>query len=144
MALALGAGASVAEAGQIAIDAAGIAVTRQGTAVVQHQELLQRVSLRDHVEGPTALMRGSGFARWPGSDGAHSGEARSAVDRLAARLAEGRRAGSTAAFTHRVVDFLLSGHSLFPHRGKELGDGVDVGGNTHPRARRLKVLFRPI
>jgi D-beta-D-heptose 7-phosphate kinase / D-beta-D-heptose 1-phosphate adenosyltransferase len=144
MALALGAGASVAEAGQIAIDAAGIAVTRQGTAVVQHQELLQRVSLRDHVEGPTALTRGSGFARWPGSDGAHSGEARSAVDRLAARLAEERRAGRTIVFTNGVFDILHAGHIQFLHRAKELGDVLVVGVNSDRSARRLKGRNRPI
>src|SRR5205085_1619819 len=116
----------------------------QGTAVVQHQELLQRVSLRDHVEGPTALMRGSGFARWPGSDGAHSGEARSAVDRLAAQLAEERRGGRTIVFTNGVFDILHVGHVHFLRRAKELGDVLVVGVNSDRSARRLKGRNRPI
>src|SRR5205823_11593289 len=97
LALALGAGASIGEAGQIAIDAAGIAVTKQGTAVVQHQELLQRVSLRDHAEGLTPL----GSA----SDGAIG----RAAARLAARLAEECRAGRTIVFTNGVFDILHAG-----------------------------------
>src|SRR5207248_3811691 len=79
MALALGAGAGVAEAGQIAIDAAGIAVARQGTAVVQHQELLQRMSLRWEAEvgsRESEVLPPSAFRLPPAS------EARSAVARL--------------------------------------------------------------
>jgi D-beta-D-heptose 7-phosphate kinase/D-beta-D-heptose 1-phosphate adenosyltransferase len=140
MALALGAGATVADAGQIAIDAAGIAVTRQGTAVVQHQELLQRVSLRDHTEGPMALMRDS----TPGSDGAPLGEARSAVDRLAARLAEERRVGRTIVFTNGVFDILHAGHVQFLRQAKDLGDVLVVGVNSDHSARRLKGRNRPI
>jgi D-beta-D-heptose 7-phosphate kinase / D-beta-D-heptose 1-phosphate adenosyltransferase len=140
MALALGAGATVAEAGQIAIDAAGIAVTRPGTAVVQHQELLQRVSLRDHVEGPIALTRASA----PGSDGAQLGEARSAVDRLAARLTDERRAGRTIVFTNGVFDILHAGHIRFLRQAKELGDVLVVGVNSDRSARRLKGRNRPI
>jgi D-beta-D-heptose 7-phosphate kinase/D-beta-D-heptose 1-phosphate adenosyltransferase len=140
MALALGAGATVAEAGQIAIDAAGIAVARQGTAVVQHQELLQRVSLRDHVEGPIALARDSA----PGSDGAQVGEARLAVAGLAARLAEERRAGRTIVFTNGVFDILHVGHIQFLRQAKELGDILVVGVNSDRSARRLKGRNRPI
>jgi D-beta-D-heptose 7-phosphate kinase/D-beta-D-heptose 1-phosphate adenosyltransferase len=140
MALALGAGAGVAEAGQIAIDAAGIAVARQGTAVVQHQELLQRVSLRDHVEGPLALTRDGA----PGSDGALYRDARLAVARLAARLAEERRAGRTIVFTNGVFDILHVGHIQFLRQAKELGDVLVVGVNSDRSARRLKGRNRPI
>jgi D-beta-D-heptose 7-phosphate kinase/D-beta-D-heptose 1-phosphate adenosyltransferase len=141
MALALGAGAGIAEAGQIAIDAAGIAVTRQGTAVVQQQELLQRVSLRWEAEGGSreAEVLPPFAFRLPSAN-----EARSAVDRLAARLAEEHRAGRTIVFTNGVFDILHVGHIQFLRQAKELGDILVVGVNSDRSARRLKGRNRPI
>ncbi len=46
MTLALAAGAPIQEAAQIGMDAAGISISKPRTAVVFHQELLQRVSVR--------------------------------------------------------------------------------------------------
>ena len=131
MALALGAGAAVEEAARIGIDAAGIAVTRQWTAVVRQQELLQRVSLRDHAADPGA------------SAGAGLGTPR-ALALLAARLDEERRAGRTIVFTNGVFDILHAGHVEFLRRARELGDILVVGVNSDRGARCLKGRDRPI
>src|SRR5690606_33193361 len=59
LALSLAAGAECGDATRISIEAASLAVSKQRTAVVSHQELLQRVSLQEHVpflaQGTTSL-----------------------------------------------------------------------------------------
>lgn len=118
LALALAAGADAAAAAQIALDAAGIAVGKRRTAIVHHQELLQRVSLRDH-----------GAPR---------------VEALADELAEQRRLGRTLVFTNGVFDLLHAGHIQFLREAKALGDVLVVGVNSDASARRLKGRRRPI
>src|SRR4051812_13628767 len=125
MALALAAGASSVEAARIAIDAAGIAVTRPRTAVVQHQELLRRVSLRVHSATPAAADRRT-------------------VDRLAGRLEGERAAGRSIVFTNGVFDILHAGHVRFLRQAKALGDVLVVGVNSDRGVRRLKGQRRPI
>src|SRR6266702_6197464 len=56
MALALAAGGSIEESAQIAVDAASIAITKRWTAVVNYQELLQKVSLRDNARLSPTLV----------------------------------------------------------------------------------------
>src|SRR5207237_3523835 len=56
MALALASGGSIEESAQIAVDAASIAIAKRGTAVVNHQELLQKVSLRDNARLSPSLV----------------------------------------------------------------------------------------
>ncbi|HKS69330.1 MAG TPA: D-glycero-beta-D-manno-heptose 1-phosphate adenylyltransferase, partial [Ktedonobacterales bacterium] len=132
LALALAAGGSPPEATQIAIDAAGIAVTKRWTATVQHQELLQRVSLRESSDRPAA--------RVPATEAA----ARQALSRLMARLASERQAGRRIVFTNGVFDILHAGHVEFLRRAKALGDVLVVGVNSDRSARRLKGERRPI
>lgn len=127
LALALGAGAGVEEAARLGLDAAGIAVTRQRTAVVQHQELLQRVSLRDHATVATAEL-----------------DLRRATTYLAAQLFEERLAGRTIVFTNGVFDILHAGHMHLLRQAKELGDVLVVGVNSDQSARRLKGANRPV
>jgi len=134
-ALALGAGAPIAEAVRIGIDAGGIAVTKHGTAVVSHQELLQRVSLRDHAARPRSAA---------GDLTVDDAEVHRARGRLAARLTTDRRAGRTVVFTNGVFDILHAGHVGFLRQAKELGDILVVGVNTDRSARRLKGEGRPI
>ncbi|MBX6342739.1 MAG: D-glycero-beta-D-manno-heptose 1-phosphate adenylyltransferase, partial [Thermomicrobiaceae bacterium] len=122
LALAIAAGAASAEAARIGIDAAGIAVTKRRTAVVRHQELLQRVSLRVHRPGPAAPD----------------------VEALARRLAAARRAGRRVVFTNGVFDILHAGHVEFLRRAKALGDVLVVGVNSDRSARALKGEGRPI
>ena len=132
LALALAAGGSPREAAQIAIDASGIAVTKRWTATVQHQELLQRVSLRESSDRPAARM--------PATEGA----ARVALSRLMARLAAERQAGKRIVFTNGVFDILHAGHVEFLRHAKALGDVLVVGVNSDRGARRLKGERRPI
>ncbi len=125
MALALAAGAGPVDAARIGVDAAAIAVTRPRTAVVSHQDLLRRVSLRAHAEAPAAAGR-------------------EALDRLATRLAGERAAGRRVVFTNGVFDILHAGHVEFLRQAKALGDVLVVGVNTDRGARRLKGERRPI
>ncbi|HEX6799865.1 MAG TPA: D-glycero-beta-D-manno-heptose 1-phosphate adenylyltransferase [Ktedonobacterales bacterium] len=132
LALALAAGGSPREAAQIAIDAAGIAVTKRWTATVQHQELLQRVSLRESSNRPAARIPATRDA------------ARQALSRLMARLAAERQAGRRIVFTNGVFDILHAGHVEFLRRAKALGDVLVVGVNSDRSTRRLKGERRPI
>ena len=120
MALALAAGASIEEAAQIGVDAAGIAVTKRWTAVVQYQELLQKVSLRDY----------------PGH--------RRGIRQLIAQLDVERLVGRKIVFTNGVFDILHAGHVQFLRQAKELGDVLVVGVNSDRSARQLKGKSRPI
>ncbi|HZS94576.1 MAG TPA: D-glycero-beta-D-manno-heptose 1-phosphate adenylyltransferase [Chloroflexota bacterium] len=119
LALALGAGAEPIDAARIGISAAGIAVARRRTAVVQHQELLQRVSVEDGVLRPSLAM-------------------------VAARLDRERRKGKTIVFTNGVFDLLHAGHVHFLRGAKSLGDVLVVGINSDDGARRLKGSTRPV
>lgn len=132
MGLALAAGAESLEAAQIGIEAASVAVTKRWTATVQHQELLQRVSLRDHTARPAA--------RVPATEAA----ARQALSALLAELARERQAGRSIVFTNGVFDILHAGHVELLRAAKALGDVLVVGINTDRSARRLKGERRPI
>jgi D-beta-D-heptose 7-phosphate kinase/D-beta-D-heptose 1-phosphate adenosyltransferase len=132
LALALAAGADVQEAAQIGIDAASIAVTKRWTAVVQHQELLQRVSLRayaSHARSFTAV---------------HGGDSTSSLIQLVAQLDAERSACRTIVFTNGVFDILHAGHVQFLRQAKALGDVLVVGINSDSSTRRLKGPGRPI
>lgn len=116
MALALGAGATALQAAEIGVDAAGIAVRKQWTSVVAQQELLQRVSLRDH--------------RAAGGLGTRETALDDAVEAVAAALTVERERGKTVVFTNGVFDVLNAGHVRFLRQAKALGDILVVGVNT--------------
>ncbi len=130
MALALGAGGTIEEAARIANDAASIAVSKRWTATVSHQELLQRVSLREHAARFTSL----------------TGEVASpdALPALLAQLEAARLRGQTIVFTNGVFDILHAGHIQFLRQAKALGDLLVVAINSDASARRLKGKNRPI
>jgi D-beta-D-heptose 7-phosphate kinase / D-beta-D-heptose 1-phosphate adenosyltransferase len=129
MALALAAGGSTEEAAQIAIDAAGIAVTKRWTAVVQHQELLQRVSLREYARHTST---------------ANGESEHDSLARLAALLETQKLAGRKIVFTNGVFDILHAGHMQFLQQARALGDMLVVGVNSDNSTRRLKGKGRPI
>ncbi len=130
MALALAAGGSIEESAQIAVDAARIAITKRGTAVVSYQELLQKVSLRDNARlSPTSVTE------------ACSPEI---ISRLTEQLGEERLRGKTIVFTNGVFDILHAGHVQFLRQAKELGDVLIVGVNSDRSTQRLKGKRRPI
>ena len=137
MALALAAGATIEEATRIGIDAAAIVIGKRGTAVVHHQELLQRVSLRDHT-----LHLGGQF---PATDLEADAIHRSLrLSQVMAHLDEARTAGKTIVFTNGVFDILHAGHVHFLRSAKALGDVLVVGVNSDASTRRLKGPHRPI
>ncbi|HLI09222.1 MAG TPA: D-glycero-beta-D-manno-heptose 1-phosphate adenylyltransferase [Ktedonobacteraceae bacterium] len=132
MALALGAGASVEDAARIGIDAASIAITKRGTAVVQYQELLQRVSLHDHALNSRTQIPTTEI------------DSLLALTQLIDRLETERRAGKTIVFTNGVFDILHAGHVQFLKGAKQLGDVLVVAVNSDSSTRRLKGRNRPI
>lgn len=130
MALALGAGGPIEEAARIANDAASIAVSKRWTSTVSHQELLQRVSLRDYAARSTSL---NGDVASP-----------DALPALLAQLEAARLNGQTIVFTNGVFDILHAGHIQFLRQAKALGDLLVVAINSDASARRLKGKNRPI
>ncbi|HEU5230141.1 MAG TPA: D-glycero-beta-D-manno-heptose 1-phosphate adenylyltransferase [Ktedonobacteraceae bacterium] len=131
LALALAAGGSIDEAAQIGIDAAGIAVTKQWTAAVQYQELLQRVSVRAYASNTCSF-----FSLPHDSQGA--------LSQVVAYLDAQRLAGRTIVFTNGVFDILHAGHVQLLRQAKELGDVLVVGVNSDRSTRRIKGAGRPI
>jgi D-beta-D-heptose 7-phosphate kinase / D-beta-D-heptose 1-phosphate adenosyltransferase len=119
MALALAAEAQPVDAATIAVEAAGLAVTKSRTAVVEHGELLQRVSL-SAAPAPDSLMR---------------------VERQVAAM---RAEGKTVVFTNGVFDILHAGHVQFLRAARDLGDSLVVGLNSDRSARLLKGKGRPV
>jgi D-beta-D-heptose 7-phosphate kinase/D-beta-D-heptose 1-phosphate adenosyltransferase len=119
LSLTLGAGGTAEEAVRVGVHAAAIAVTKRRTAVVEHQELLQRVS-REEQPAPPGL------------------------DALRAQLDEERAAGRTIVFTNGVFDILHAGHVHFLRQARKLGDVLVVGVNSDRSARGLKGKNRPI
>jgi D-beta-D-heptose 7-phosphate kinase/D-beta-D-heptose 1-phosphate adenosyltransferase len=132
MALTLAAGGSCEEAARIAIDTAAIAVTRRRTAVVRHQELLQRVSLREYAQQAQGL------------NSPHKGERQNSLARLATLLETERMNGRRIVFTNGVFDILHAGHIQFLRAAKALGDVLVVGINSDRSTRHLKGGRRPI
>ena len=127
-ALALAAGSDIATAAQIAIDAAGIAVSKQQTAMVQYQELLQRVSMRVYSTQAYQLREQRGDA----------------IERLKMQLEVERLAGHRIVFTNGVFDILHAGHVELLRQARAQGDILVVALNSDRSARRLKGPGRPI
>ena len=135
MALALAANATIEEAARIGIDAASIAVTQQRTSVVQYQELLQRVSLREYATDTRVLTSYS--------------QKEEAVPRntflsLFEYLNAERDTGHSIVFTNGVFDILHAGHVQFLRQAKALGNVLVVGINSDRSTQRLKGVGRPI
>jgi D-beta-D-heptose 7-phosphate kinase/D-beta-D-heptose 1-phosphate adenosyltransferase len=129
--LALAAGGSPVEAARIGLDAAGIVATKGRTAVVHHDELLQRVGLWEH-------------RTFFGSPEPKPQAPRRTLATVAAGLAAERLLGRTIVFTDGVFDILHAGHVEFLRQAKELGDVLVVGLRTDRSTRRLKGRGRPI
>jgi D-beta-D-heptose 7-phosphate kinase / D-beta-D-heptose 1-phosphate adenosyltransferase len=119
VALALASGATSEQAVRIGIDAAGIAVTQHRTAIVEHQDLLRRVSL----EGRAPMFSPRAVAIILDAD---------------------RFKGKRIVFTNGVFDILHAGHVDLLQRAKSLGDILVVGLNSDASTRRLKGPTRPI
>ncbi|GAC1390538.1 MAG: D-glycero-beta-D-manno-heptose-7-phosphate kinase [Ktedonobacteraceae bacterium] len=135
MALALAAGGTIEEAARIGIDAASIAVTRQRTAVVPYQELLQRVSLREYSAHTHVAVSSSLEEALP---------AQAVLLQLTGYLEAERAMGHRIVFTNGVFDILHAGHVQFLRQAKALGSMLVVGINSDRSTRHLKGTGRPI
>ncbi|OJW20995.1 MAG: hypothetical protein BGO49_30045 [Planctomycetales bacterium 71-10] len=118
LAACLGAGWPVADACRIANTAAGIAVGRPGTYVVQSGEL------RAAWGGMSPKILDAGDA--------------------ARLLAEARRRGRRIVFTNGCFDILHAGHLACLEGAKRLGDVLVVGLNSDASVRGLKGPSRPV
>jgi D-beta-D-heptose 7-phosphate kinase / D-beta-D-heptose 1-phosphate adenosyltransferase len=131
MALALAAGGNIEEAARIGIDAAGIVVARQRTAVARYQELLQRVSVREYARRS-----------------AHSADATDDMQEasylLAVKLHKEQGSGKKVVLANGIFDTLHAGHVQFLRQAKALGDILVVGINSDASAQRLKGKGRPV
>lgn len=142
LALSLAAGASIEDAGSIAIDASSIAVTKRWTAIVTHQELLQRASLRDATAQIHTFTSTDG--RRVKGDYDYKKERSATLDELVAKLEQERQRGHTIVFTNGVFDILHAGHVQLLRQAKTLGDILVVGVNSDLSARHSKGRHRPV
>lgn len=132
LALTLATGGDLDVAARVGIDAAFISVSKRWTAVASQQELLQRVSLWDHLAQPQARVPASSEA------------SRVALAETMTALACARASGKRIVFTNGVFDILHVGHVAFLRQARALGDLLIVGVNSDEGARRLKGRSRPI
>lgn len=125
LALGLAAGATPRRAAAVAVEAAGIAVTKRHTAVVDAGELARSLALADEGDR-VATAEAEGLAA------------------LLPALEERRRRGQRLVFTNGVFDLLHVGHVDFLRRARSLGDALVVAVNSDVGVRRLKGPDRPV
>jgi len=119
LAMGLFAGLGLADAAQLANTAAGIAVTRPGTATVSAAEL---ACARSGVSHPKILSRTA----------------------LAKELDHARSSGRRIVCTNGCFDLLHAGHAAFLQRARTLGDVLVVGINGDDSVGKLKGDGRPL
>jgi len=121
LALYLGAGAPLADAVQLANEAAGVVVGRLGAATITREELIARLSAGEAPRGKVVSPE-------------HLDE-----------LIEGwRSAGKHVVFTNGCFDVLHRGHIEYLRFSKAQGDVLLVGVNDDESVRRLKGEERPL
>jgi D-beta-D-heptose 7-phosphate kinase / D-beta-D-heptose 1-phosphate adenosyltransferase len=117
VALAVGAGNTILEAAALANEAAGVAVSKLGTAVVRPGEIVGGAG-----GGARVLER----------------------DELAAEVENLKRAGKRVVFTNGCFDILHIGHVRYLEAARALGDTLVIGVNTDASVRRIKGGGRPL
>jgi D-beta-D-heptose 7-phosphate kinase/D-beta-D-heptose 1-phosphate adenosyltransferase len=123
LAIALACGAALPEAAALANAAAGIAVTKPGTATVSHAELA--AVLHRH--------------EWMAID-----EKIADLDAGLARIAAWRREGLQVGFTNGCFDLIHPGHVRLLARARASCDRLVVALNSDASVRRLKGADRPV
>jgi len=113
--MSLAEGKSVTESAFVANAAAGIVVSKRGTAVVHHSEL-------------ETFLKG-GFKE---------------ISRTQIERFKQKNAGRTLVFTNGCFDVLHQGHRKLLQEARELGDMLVVGLNSDDSIKRLKGETRPI
>jgi D-beta-D-heptose 7-phosphate kinase/D-beta-D-heptose 1-phosphate adenosyltransferase len=125
MALAYASGLSMPQAMRISNAAAGVVVSKIGTATVEPAELLHELAEDDESPSPA-----NGPLR-------SAGEAAAAVERW-------KRRGLTVGFTNGVFDILHAGHVALLKAARAECDRLVVALNTDASVARLKGPERPI
>jgi D-beta-D-heptose 7-phosphate kinase/D-beta-D-heptose 1-phosphate adenosyltransferase len=123
LALAVATGVEVETAIQLANLAAGIVVSKVGTAPICREELLG------------ALTKEASL---------HIDEKVLPTDRLMSRLAAWRSVGDRIVFTNGCFDLLHIGHIRLLEQARHKGDRLIVGLNSDNSVRRLKGPSRPV
>lgn len=120
LAAGIASGLSWAESAEIANQAAGLAVTKVGTAPVSLAELNQ--ALKQDQENPKLYT-------WP---------------EIQEKITEWRRLGQKIIFTNGCFDILHPGHISLLQQSAALGDRLIVGLNSDASIKRLKGPERPL
>jgi len=121
--LALAAGASLEDAIAVAMLAAGVAVTKAGTAVVSPEEI---------VEAALSAHRAPAEAKI------------ATLQRMVDQVARWRAKGLTVGFTNGCFDILHRGHVTYLNQARSWCDRLIVGLNSDRSVRALKGEGRPI
>lgn len=121
--LALGAGASLERAVQLAILASGVVVGKSGTAVVSPAELIE-AEMSQHAGAALAKV--------------------TALEDLAAEVETWRRQGLKVGFTNGCFDILHRGHVAYLNQARGWCDRLIVALNTDASVKRLKGEGRPV
>ena len=121
--LALGAGASLDQAVQLAILASGVVVGKSGTAVVTPAEL---------IEAEVSQHAGAALAKVTG------------LDDLATEVEAWRAQGLKIGFTNGCFDILHRGHVAYLAQARSWCDRLVVALNTDASVRALKGEGRPV
>jgi D-beta-D-heptose 7-phosphate kinase/D-beta-D-heptose 1-phosphate adenosyltransferase len=119
---------------QLANVAAGLEVEKIGVAVIPCEEVRQRIV--DEMRTAECELR-------PAKAQARQ-EKVLQLDRLAAVVAEHKRAGRKIVFTNGCFDLLHVGHVSYLAEARALGDLLVVGLNSDASVRRLKGQTRPV
>jgi D-beta-D-heptose 7-phosphate kinase / D-beta-D-heptose 1-phosphate adenosyltransferase len=123
LAVALGAGAALPEAAMLANATAGISVSKQGTATVSRQELLDALHLDDLVATDRKVA---------------------SLEEAAEKAAEWRRRGLKVGFANGCFDLIHPGHVRLLSEARAACDRLIVALNTDASVKRLKGPTRPL
>lgn len=126
LAASMAAGVDLESAVRIANYAAGIVVSKLGTAFVTRDEIKAALK-RDAVEKRAPLELGI-----------------MTVEHLADVLTESRRRGEKIVMTNGCFDILHPGHAAYLEKARQLGDRLIVAVNSDDSVRRLKGDARPV
>ena len=121
MAMALGSGHSLENAMQLANAAAGVVVSKVGTATVSLQELSHAMHVREPI--PTGIID---------------------EETLASVLKRAHLQGEKVVMTNGCFDLLHAGHVNYLTQAKALGDRLIVAVNTDDSVKQLKGESRPL
>jgi D-beta-D-heptose 7-phosphate kinase/D-beta-D-heptose 1-phosphate adenosyltransferase len=122
-AVALGAGAPLADAAMLANLAAGIAVGKPGTATVGHGELYEAMHRHELLAIDAKVAD---------------------LDTALARIGQWRNAGLRVGFTNGCFDLIHPGHVRLLGRARAACDRLVVALNSDDSVRRLKGPDRPV